>query len=121
MPTDISIGSSKIEGTITLPSAQSIIWSSGSFALYIAVVLHHIGNPRNNTIAQKDNMTKTRSRMLSGVSGGGSFFLGATDTALAGASSPFSILPSLTPASENAGVVGVEDMAMLLLITSRGG
>ena len=121
MPTNISIGPSTDSGAITLPSAQSIIWSSGNFALYIAVVLHHIGKPKNNTIAQKENITKALSRMLSGVSGGGSFFVGATDTAFAGASSPFSILPSLTPASDIAGAVEDADMAMLLFVTSGSG
>jgi hypothetical protein len=102
MPIDVSLESVVDFGTITLPSAQSIIWSNGSRALYIVVVLHHIGRPKNITITQKDRITKARSRMLSGFSGGGSFFFGAAVTAFAGASSPFSALRSAsrTPASD---------------------
>lgn len=57
----------------TLPSAQSFIWESGRFALYMAVVSHHIGSPKKSTMAQNDAMTRTLVRIPSGVSGGGSF------------------------------------------------
>jgi hypothetical protein len=81
----------KEDGSLTLPSAQSIIWFRGSLALYIAVVLHHTGSPRNRTIAQKEKMTRLRMRKLSALSRGGSFFLGAAETAFSGAASSFSM------------------------------
>lgn len=56
----------------TLPSAQSIISSRGKFALGMAVVFHHIGRPRHNTISQNDNMTVDRLLVSDGFSGGGS-------------------------------------------------
>lgn len=46
--------------------------SKGKFALGIAVVLHHIGRPRNSTINQKDKTTQERLRMSEGFSSGGS-------------------------------------------------
>jgi hypothetical protein len=62
-------------------------------------------------------MTSVRSRMLSGVSGGGSFFLDAIETAFAGAFSfSSSILESLAtdggPAEASAGA----DMLVLLMV-----
>lgn len=74
-------------------------------------------------MAQKERITKARSRMLSGVSGGGSFLLDTADTAFAGASSPFSTLrsPSVAPAPDIAGAGEVVDMAELLVVTFGSG
>ena len=84
-------GAMKEYAFLTLPSAQSIIWLNGNLARYIAVVRHHTGSPRNRTIAQKEKMTRLRMRKLSPLSRGGSFFLGAAETAFSGAASSFSM------------------------------
>lgn len=70
-----------------MPSAQSIIWSKGKLALYIAVVFHHIGRPRKIKIAQKERKTKYLVRIESADSGGGSFLIGRAEVALSGACS----------------------------------
>lgn len=59
----------------TFPSAQLIISLRGRFARYMLVVFHHIGKPRNMTIAQKDRMTSDRLWISAGFSGGGCFGL----------------------------------------------
>jgi hypothetical protein len=69
-------------------------------------------------MAQNVKMTQLRSRMLSGDSGGGSFFLGATLTAFTGASSSFamSVSSALAPVSEVIGACDDADMVGCLLL-----
>jgi len=69
-------------------------------------------------IAQKESITKLRNRMLSAFSGGGSFFLDATLTALAGASLSSLVKPApLAPATEAIGVCDNADMARLCVLS----
>ena len=70
----------------TFPSAHSSISCKGSRARYMEVVLHHIGRPRKTTTAQKDKMTRLRTRMLSVSSGGGLFFAETTSSCGTGSS-----------------------------------
>jgi hypothetical protein len=97
----------------TLPSAQSIICSIGSGALYIDVVAHHTGKPSSITIAQKERRTKYRSRVLSGFSGGGSFLVDATMADFAGANRSSD---PLTPGSFASGARFAADMAILSFV-----
>ena len=114
MPIDVSNGRFIAAATRhTFPSAQSIIWSKGNRALYIVVVFHHIGTPKHSIMTQKENITSARIRMLSGVSGGGSFFLGAADTAFAGTCSALS-----TPGCDAAGACVDVDMLAMLNVAS---
>lgn len=89
----------------------------------MAVVRHHIGKPTNITIAQNEAITYPRNRILSGDSGGGSFFLRAMLTALdGGASFAIVVLPSLSLPS-TATVVGDSvgaDMAMFVVVVAFG-
>ena len=107
MPGTVSFAPMR-DGELTLPSAQSIISSIGSRALYIDVVFHHIGRPKSIMIAQKDRKTENRNRVCSGFSGGGSFFLGAAITAFVGGSASFN------RGSFSKGTSSVVDMSLLL-------
>lgn len=115
----ISIDSPSLAFIHTLPSAHSIISSTGKLARYMAVVLHHIGKPTNTIMAQNEAITYTRRRILSGDSGGGSFLLDAMLTAYAGASSLGAALlsTSFPSASEVMGDAIAADMAMLLSLS----
>ena len=59
------------------------------------VVHHHIGSPRNITIAQNEKMTRLRVRISSADSGGGCFLEAATTFASRGAAELGSGLLSL--------------------------
>jgi hypothetical protein len=83
----------------------------------MVVVFHHIGTPNTSIITQNEKITNARSRMLSGFSGGGSFFFVATDTAFAGASSsPALIAGSSATAGDAAEPAAVADMLVLPIV-----
>ncbi len=77
----------------------------------MVVVLHHIGSPTTMIIAQKEVITQVRSRILSGDSGGGSFFFHGTLTALAGACSTAVFSADSAPAATSAGACDDVDIA----------
>lgn len=65
-------------------------------------------------MTQKENITSVRNRTLSGVSGGGSFFLGAADTAFAGTCPPAT--RGSTPGCDAARAGACVDVDMLAMV-----
>ncbi len=68
-------------------------------------------------MAQKEAITQVRSRMLSGDSGGGSFFLYAALTAFVGASSTVVFSADSAPAATSAGACDDVDIVKFCVLS----
>lgn len=95
---EISSDSKRTQQSPTFPSAQASISWRGRRARGMEVVHHHVGSPRNMTIAQNERMMRPRVR-ISSVDSGGGCFLETTMSAFEGAESGLALLASISRSS----------------------